>query len=378
MTIIQNSVSPRRLSVSPRTRPQGSVASYLRVYRGGVPEETAGTQGDYVYRLYSSTNVWVDLEYQPADLNISILSGEVESVEDGLVTVSDVESTVTLRASWRGFPARGYNFSSKSHSTAPRKVWESWREGSLAKHSSDEVDALMAGGGDKEIYTTQNHAAGIYVRNPNCWAAGTNLTCASPWNSRGGRLRAGTAVSPDCIVLASHYGLLVGDVVRFVTLDNTVVERAIISRLKIGTSDMLIARLDSPLPDSITPAKLLPAAIADYLPSLNYSMPIGVPCVVLDQEEKALCSEVSNIGGVSVGFRAPSDPTRSQYYEEIIDGDSGNPSFFAGAEVSYLVGAWQYSASAPFADFERVSGAIATLGGIAPELANLSSFPTYS
>jgi hypothetical protein len=68
-----------------------------------------------------------------------------------------------------------------------------------------------------KIFSEQDHANATYVRNPNCWGQDIeDITAISPWNSRQGRHRAGTLISPRHIIHAAHYPLYTNDKVRFI------------------------------------------------------------------------------------------------------------------------------------------------------------------
>jgi hypothetical protein len=188
----------------------------------------------------------------------------------------------------------------------------------------------------KNIFTTQNHTLSSYVRNTNCWAYDLDLTCISPWNSStgwpGGTTGAGTLITPRHIIFAAHFELPVGCNIRFITNNNTIVQRRVIAKKRhpsysILYPDLTIGVLDSDVPSSISFCKILPDNWSNYLPTDID----GIPCLVLDQEEKALTadgwSSVNNGAGI-IQLKRPSDTKRLQFYEELIVGDSGNPCFF--------------------------------------------------
>lgn len=152
------------------------------------------------------------------------------------------------------------------------RVFNRWKTGSLAEDIAEEFDALVAVSSDMEMFTTFS-PPDTFVRNPDFWAAGIDLTCLAVWNSYGwsgggGPQRAGTLITPKHVAAAAHFYLPVGTVLKFVTADNEVITRTVINT--IGEHDDLsamfpwyvdfsIAELDAPVPSSITPAKILPA-----------------------------------------------------------------------------------------------------------------------
>lgn len=248
----------------------------------------------------------------------------------------------------------------------------SYTAGSLALECSTAVDSRISGktpSAAKPIFSTANHAAGSYTRNAGCWAANIDLTCVSPWNSAGGIAYAGTAISPRHIIFARHFQIPTGATVRFVTTGNVVVTRTMTAAQSLAGSgypyDLTIGLLDSALPDTITPAKVLPANVLDYLPSL--SKLYSIPALVIDREEKALVADLYQLSGSYVSFHQPVDATRLTYFEGLISGDSGNPGFLVIDDQPVLVTTWTYggAGSGPriHALHTEINAAMTTLGG---------------
>jgi hypothetical protein len=210
-------------------------------------------------------------------------------------------------------------------------IFISYAASSAAKHASDAVDTRIANKGEaaKPIYSTQNHSAAIYVRNPQCWAADLDLTCISPWNSTGGNTRAGTLISPRHVLFASHFRPAVGATIRFVTADNATVTRTITAIVTHSSQDFYtdidIGVLDADVPSTISFAKVMPQNWPTYFPSIAASA-ATIPAIVLDQEEKALVADWSS-NGQWASFVFPTNAQRQVFSERIIAGDSGNPSF---------------------------------------------------
>ena len=182
---------------------------------------------------------------------------------------------------------------------------------------------------NKAIYSLQNHTNGIYTRNADCWAADLDLTCASPWNSRGGNKQAGTLITPRHCILVAHYNLKAGDSIRFVTKDNITIRRKIIAH-KVNTDfytnlpDLEIITLDSDVPSSIKPCEFLPANYKTYITNDGD----GLPVLYTDQEEKALVADIWSINNNKFfDLQVPVSSNRSALNESVITGDSGNPIF---------------------------------------------------
>jgi hypothetical protein len=222
-------------------------------------------------------------------------------------------------------------------------------DGSLGANAVSQIDTRLAGKTAAQalpIFSIQDHAAGVYVRNTGGWAADINLTCCSPWNSYEGAKRAGTAITPRHILLAAHYEPAEGTVFRFITADNQVITRTMVKKRRHPAfvpnfPDLTVGVLDSALPASITPCKVLPASWATYLPGIPDSgmgpAATRVPVIVLDQEEKALVADWTQSNTQTIIKQPPVDATRLAFYETTIIGDSGNPVFIVINGVVYLL-----------------------------------------
>jgi hypothetical protein len=197
-----------------------------------------------------------------------------------------------------------------------------------------------------------NGTTNVFIRNPDCWAADIDLTCCSPWNSHSGngwgwRHRAGTLISPRHVLFATHFDdIPTNRILRFIDLQNQIVERVLIAKLRHPLyspyyPDITIGLLNEDVPTNrINFAKVLPNDYREYFGDGHY-----LPVLSLDQEEKALINELWSIssGLVSSGatsFLSPTDLTRKGFYEQIIEGDSGNPSFLILNNQPVLLTTW--------------------------------------
>ena len=240
------------------------------------------------------------------------------------------------------------------------EVIEGGVAGSARKALSDPIDNALAGANpatQQKLYTSQDHVTPAYVRNSNFFLQGTHaeaLTCASPWNSRQGQRRAGTAITPRHAMLAAHYPLLAGDSLRFIASDNTIITRTVVQSQRIyynglGTDGQMIL-LDSDLPASITPCKLFPDGYETYLPAgASTDAAFRLPILTLDQEEKGIIYDlrkVNNSSIKSVVLTTPELPDRLAFYERVVSGDSGNPQFAAIGTELWIMTCWY--GSGPF------------------------------
>ncbi len=249
---------------------------------------------------------------------------------------------------------------------------DSYVAGSLARDCANAIDTRLAGvtpSTAKPIFNTANHDAALYVRNTGCWAADIDLTCVSPWNSAGGIMYGGTAISPRHIIFARHFLIPNGSTIRFVTSGNAVVSRTMTTKAVLSGEgypfDLAIGLLDSDLPGTITPAKVLPADTLDYLPSLASAYPL--PCLGIDQEEKALVTDLYSLGGSFASCQPPSNATRLNFYEPLIMHDSGNPCFLVIGGVAVLLTTWTFGGPGAgpriHALHTEINAALTSLGG---------------
>ena len=214
------------------------------------------------------------------------------------------------------------------------KTWEVWAEipiripKTLLGATTDAVMADIKANPNREelIYKTQDHVNKIYVRNPNRLLADVDLTCVSPWNSREKHRRAGTAFTPRHIWNAWHYRLFPGDTIRFVTLDNQIVERKIVAHYQYGEGqDLCISTLDADLPPSIRPAQICDQYMWDFCP--REALP-AISVFSTDQEEKLFIkTPMYTSPRSSMWFSSSNVPEFKPFTEALVGGDSGGPIF---------------------------------------------------
>lgn len=288
-----------------------------------------------------------------------------------------------------------------SSSPATQIISSVFVAGSLGKDAADNVDTRIAAktmAANGLIFTSQNHTTDTFVRNPNVWCSDIDLTCISPSNSNSNNRKAGTLVTPRHLAIAAHYEYGVGTKVYFVSQDglNTVHERTVVSKVRHPSytpyyPDITICCLNADLPATIKPCKVLPSNYADYLVELQRGRP---PSLSLDQEEKALVTDLFSLKTNGASFSVPNIANRLEFYEQKISGDSGNPSFLIldlgnGPELVLLT-LWTYggAGSGTFITphIAAVNAMIATSdtqagnGGTGYTLttADLSAFPNYA
>lgn len=184
------------------------------------------------------------------------------------------------------------------------------------------------------------------VPNPDCWAAEIDFSCESPWNSIGKHRKSGTLISSRHILLAKHHNVApnpLGAYFYFRSTNGIVYRRTLVSTNAIALTpdtDLLLGKLDEPLPASVSVAKILPENFTDYVHSGR-----GVPVASLDQEGKILVSEVSELETPEIPqsssrtvLQRPKIERRTAFFESLVEGDSSNPAFFLFGEQPILLG----------------------------------------
>lgn len=145
--------------------------------------------------------------------------------------------------------------------------------------------------------------------------------------------RAATLIAPQFAVMAKHYHRPVGSVIHFHDRSGQVVPRTITGikfppphpNPTFGNPDIALIRLDSPVPNSVRFYPVLPAG--DYRTNLT-----GAKILALDAERKVHQFEIEkvfegyNLSTLSAR-QAKIASINPAWYEDIIGGDSGKPSF---------------------------------------------------
>jgi hypothetical protein len=350
-------------------------------------ETTTGTQWQVSAGVLSHDAGYTELTGDPpivftsSDESVSTVdaSGAIHYVSDGICDIIGTSEAIGVSPSLAVRTA----ITNTSAVASQPVIYYTYADdpGSVRADATAAVDDRIAvAGKTKPIYSTQNHATATYVRSASCWASDIDLTCISPWNSCGANTRAGTLISPRHAVWANHYNIPNGSTIRFVDADDNVVTRTVVDSQQIGVYDIRIGVLDADV-TGCSFAKILPADWADYLPYNGE----GIPALVLDQEEKALVTDIAEIVSTNhwANFQVPTDATRLQFYEPIISGDSGNPAFLVIGGELVLLSVWTYggagSGKSIVAYASEIAAAMTALGGgYSPTEINLSGFNDYS
>jgi len=308
-----------------------------------------------------SDYIW---EWRPADSNSEPGTVSRASTNNAIIIPKDGDpyrwtyvgsGTATLRLTTSsGLVYQRTVTTSVTGAPPPAVSVTSYAAGSLRQNIMSTIDSRLAGKAPVDalrIFSTYNPSSQSYVRNVNCWAYGLDLTAISPGNSQTNNLWAGALVTPRHFIVCAHASMGTGAVMHFVGQDNTLYTRTITSITTAGGytnyyPDYRVATLDSDVPAEITYAKVLPDNWPNKLPSLNYTY--RVPALCLDQEEKALVTDLAQITagagmyGSMAYFTVPADTQRQLFYEEKIGGDSGNPAFLIINNQLVLLNVWTF------------------------------------
>ena len=309
-------------------------------------------------------------------------SAEIDASVDanGVVDFTSSTGSATVVVALDGF-SRTTNVTAGSIYGTTNTVAITGTAGSYREALCGWTDARTKTGLGTALYSTYDGATTSYVRNTSCWAYDADLTCASPYNSLGGNLRAGTLITPQHIVYAVHYPLPVGTVMQFVDATNSVEVRTITAVDSVSGTDIGLALLDSALPTNrFTPARILASDYSDYLPVAQV-LADYIPAVSLDRAEIVACRAGSVIYD---GFydRVPTLTNRYAYYNDVNSGDSGNPIFLVSSNAAPVaLSTWHYSWAGDGigANAANIQTAINGLGGTETNLtyAVLSEFTTF-
>lgn len=368
---------------------------------------TQSVGADYITNFY--TSVTSNLENEQLDTVIESYDSGVVLGCDGNAVASGVSAgTALLKASdvndYNRFAFREVEVAETTGGTS--NTWDgTYDASSFAYYLTDEVDrraaAVTTPSTQKPIFSSYNHTTATYTRNTSLWITGVDITCYSVWNSNSAQNKAGTLVSPRHLIYANHYTYPNGTTVRFVDNSNNVVDRTIDSQVRVGTTDIQVAKLNSDVPAGISFAKVLPTGYPYRLPNLPDLQYFGdgfynIPYIYSDQENKILCGNATSLlvdaniypqGGSSglknnfSGGQVPVDyPDRYDLWENVISGDSGSPAFFIYDGGVVLLATWYYAFSGPSvaAWHAEVDAAMTTLGGgYTLTDADLSTYTAY-
>jgi len=287
---------------------------------------------------------------------------------DGYVTPVGTGSVgILAKSKWI---TKRYDFTANVPAVLSVDTWVSYLSGSLGDAIHTAIQARIAASTNRNVYSVIDHVTPAYTRNASCWIT-ADKTAWPVWNSWTGSLFCGAAVTPKHMMFAWHAGPPVGTTLRFVTNSNTVVTRTIASHVLTGAPDMLIAELDSALPGTITPCKVLPTTWQDKVSLGNLPMITGNYSQQLYIRDwltaYSACAHESSTVAAYAGMTG-----------NVIGGDSGSPCFVMIDNQLVVLGGHYTTTGCSFITslYTAINAAITSSGYTLTPI-DLSAYPTY-
>jgi hypothetical protein len=250
--------------------------------------------------------------------------------------------------------------------------------------------ALLINGKSTDVYSTLNYSLPNFIRNTNFWGASVDLTCAAVTNSSDSYGRRGaTLITRKHFICAEHYQIPVGQTIKWVTADNTIISRTVTALTRIS-NDLEIGTLDSEVPSSIGFAKMLPSnwrgKVGDPYGSTTIN---GVtvywtshfPTFFFNQYAEACVADLNETTNFTIlSFHETSVTEHSEFFPTwegpIISGDSGQPCFLLINGDPVLLTTWFGAGGG--VDFSQYLTQInAYITPYSVTQADLSAFNTY-
>ena len=276
-----------------------------------------------------------------------------------------------------------------------------WNTGTLAKEIADNVNVSISGklAADAGMFSVKNHSSLNFIRNLSNILSGYDLTWLSVHNSEGGNKQIQSLISPRHTISVMHanYDLETGSKVYFLTSNNQLIERMVIGKVRPPSMvnstfpDIAIHTLDSDLPVSITPVKIVPLSLKDRLSKYEQGR---LPIFRTNQSGEIVITELSTITSTEstqqiVGLRYPKEASWQAFYKTAISGDSGNPIFCLINGECVLLSCLTWGPVGGGTNFSEFLSTINqmiveadTAGGVSTGYTltevDLSAFPTYN
>lgn len=243
--------------------------------------------------------------------------------------------------------------------TESSTVLKNWRIGSISRNIRDGIISLLyeKNSNQKRMFIEEvTNSPSNYTRNVNCWAKDIDLTCVSVWNSTAGNQMAGTAISPKHVVFCRHLGFYpnVGSSIKFVTNNNEIITRTITNMIGHPNfsgfaNDISIGILNSDLPASIKPARILPSNYSSFFPTISGNNNITrinnlLGCITINQFKDVGLTSLASINSMFQLMHPNTDPllnpsnSYDNFYRNLILYDSGSPAFIVINNEVILLG----------------------------------------
>lgn len=291
-------------------------------------------------------------------------------------------------------------------------TFNSWVTGSLGANDYSQIETAIATVGTYsgiQIFSSMSFPTLTFVRNSGCWAYGlVGITSIAvgyfiPGYNAGTGVGI-TAIAPDIVMSCNHStqpvgGVGVGTTVYWVQSDNVTVSRRLVNGGQVGSSDIHLYLLDSPLPSGVQKMKFAPSTLAaSIIPGYAWGVPMFC---VNGQMNPMIYWWNRNAGGAqptiqsSVGtdsntlnlwtiLAANAAQYSGAHYGQFIAGDSGHPgALVINGELTCIMTGWTTgygNGSGPDASLSisAINTEISNLGSASTvTVKDLSGFPTY-
>ena len=209
----------------------------------------------------------------------------------------------------------------------------------LFSHISDNFDNLIKDKKEKNILTPYANPYN-WPRNNNCWAKSLDLSGYAAAVVPLGGVGGGTLITKKHVLLANHVPYSQSPfMIFFINNNNVSLVYNVMKTKRVANTDILIGELDKEVDSSLKVYNVLPANYLKYFGDVT-----NFPLLYSDQERKALIGENgllnTTYGSTNTLINVSKDVNRSQYFEALIGGDSGNiVSTIINNEI-VVIGAW--------------------------------------
>ena len=209
----------------------------------------------------------------------------------------------------------------------------------LFSHISSNIDNLIKDKKEKNILTPYVNPYN-WPRNNNCWAKSLDLTGYAAAVVPLGGVGGGTLITKKHVLLANHVPYSKSPfMIFFINNNNVSLVYNVIKTKQVANTDIMIGELDKEVDASLKVYNVLPANYLKY-----FDKNINFPLLYSDQERKALIGENGLIntsyGTTNTLINISKDINRSQYFEPLIGGDSGNIVCTIINNEIVVIGAW--------------------------------------
>ena len=246
--------------------------------------------------------------------------------------------------------------------------------GSLAAYLDAQVAARTAlvapTDKNRSLYSATNWAAKTATRNPASILADMDISPMVVMNSlsrekgQGG----GVLVTSRDVLLAHHYIATWANGIEVIFLGKSGAThmRTIVDSRRVGTTDIRLCRLDSPLPGDVSVAKVFDGDIATRLPT----SPRGFAAWTSGQERRVGVRYTAMGTGAQSYIASDMNPYTGQadpWAYPIVTGDSGSPAFVFVDGAYVVIGLWTTATTGPMPGgyLTECNAALAAMGGTA-------------